>query len=86
MVAAFRDAARGDRAPTRPWGNRMVRRLSLALFALALSTSAASASPLVPAAAAAVSGVIQATSVPTFDLLHLFNRLTVQLGTVPVYD
>jgi len=64
----------------------MVRRLSLALFVLALTTSAASASPLVTTAAAAVAGVVRATSVPTFDLLHLFNRLTVQLGTVPVYD
>jgi hypothetical protein len=64
----------------------MARRLSLALFAVALSASAAPASPIVPAAAAAISGAIRATPAPTLDLLQLFNRLTIQLGTVPVRD
>ena len=64
----------------------MLRRLSLAVFALVLATSAASASPVVPTAAAAISGVVRATPVPTLDLLHLFSRLTVPLGTVPVHD
>jgi len=38
----------------------------------------------------ALLGILVAASaaapLPTFDLTHLFNRLTVPLGTVPVAD
>ncbi len=61
-------------------------RLALALFGVVVATSAAPASPMVPTAAAAVAGVVRATPVPTADLVNLFNRLTVPLGTVPVGD
>lgn len=64
----------------------MARRLSLALLGLVAASSVATASPFVPTAAVAVSGVVRATAVPVFDFTHLFNRLTVPLGTVPVRD
>ena len=65
----------------------MARRPWLALVGVLVAASAAPAAPSVPRGAVATPAAVRAAAqLPTIDLTHLFNRLTVPLGTVPVID
>ena len=65
----------------------MARRPWLALVGVLVAGSAATAAPSVPRAAVATPPAVRAAAqLPAVDLTHLFNRLTVPLGTVPVID
>lgn len=64
----------------------MVRCLALALIGLVVASTAVTAAPAVPSIAVAVRGVARPAPIPTLDFTHLFNRLTIPLGMVPVGD
>ncbi len=64
----------------------MARRSWLAVVGILVAGGAATAAPTVPPAALAAPVVVRVARLPTIDFTHLFNRLTVPLGTVPVID
>jgi hypothetical protein len=65
----------------------MARRPWLALVVVLVAGSAATATPSVPRGVVATPAAVRAAAqLPSIDLTHLFNRLTVPLGTVPVID